>query len=325
MDAGNVTPPDAGAPTLPLKLVMEAPLPGNATRFDYQDIDPKSGHLALAHMGDSEVLVLSATDGSVLGRVPNVDTVRGVVFAPDVNRIFATAMNGEVVAIDATTFTESSRHATGTAPDGDAYDPVHQIVATSDQGAGALSLIASAGTGTRTAVPLGSETGNVVFDSTRSWFWVTVVASGGSQLVAVDPKSGNVLARYSLPGCDSGHGLRLHPNAKTAFIACEGNDVLARLDLETGMMLGTSPTGSGVDVLALDPGLMWIYAASESGVLVVFDMAKDGVVEIGRQTVGPNAHSVAVDPGTHHVYFPLMRGTNGLPAERIMVPGAPNQ
>jgi DNA-binding beta-propeller fold protein YncE len=321
-DAGDVTPPvDAGHPTLPLELVMETHLPGNSTRFDYQDVDSERGILALAHMNDNEVLVLNTVDGSVVGRIPNVSTPRGVIMAPTVNRIFASAVNGQVVAIDATTFTEASRATTGTAPDGVGWDPEHQVVATSDQGAGALSLIASAGTGTRIPVPLGAETGNVIYDPTRSWFWVTVVrASGPDQLAGVDPVTGNVLSRYSLSGCSGAHGLRLHPDGQTAFIACEGNDVLVRLDLATGTMLGSSPTGTGVDVLAVDPGLMWLYAASESGVLVVFDIAQDGLVNIDRENVGANAHSVAVDPKTHHVFFPLMHGADGHPAMRIMKP-----
>jgi hypothetical protein len=46
----------------------------------------------------------------------------------------------------------------------------------------------NAGSGARTQVPLGTETGNVVYDLARGWFWITVVkASPPDQLVAVDP------------------------------------------------------------------------------------------------------------------------------------------
>jgi DNA-binding beta-propeller fold protein YncE len=313
--------PDAGHPSLPLATAFEVALPGNATRFDYQDVDTHRGHLVLAHMGDSEVLFISLDNGEVVGRVPNVDTVRGVIVADAVNRVFATAINGQVVAIDATTMTELGRSPTGSAPDGVGWDPMHQIVATSDQGAGALSLIASSGTGTRTPVPLGEETGNVIFDPTRSQFWVTVVRSAGpDQLVTVDPTSGAVLQRFDLPGCSGAHGLRLHPDGKTAFVACEGNDMVVRVDLMTGGVLDTKPVGSGVDVLAIDPGLLWLYAAAESGQLTVFDIARDGLVDIDHETVGNNAHSVAVDPATHHVFFPLLHGSNHGPTLKVMQP-----
>jgi sugar lactone lactonase YvrE len=307
-----------------LSLVADVPLPGNATRFDYQDVDAQHGHLIVAHMGDSEVLVLSLSDGSVAKRVPGVATVRGVVAAPDANRIFASAIDGHVVVIDATTLAEVSRAETGKSPDGVAYDNTHNIVASSDQGAGALSLIADAGTGARTPVALGTETGNVIFDPQRGQFWVTVVrASPPDQLVSVDPVSGAVLKRFDLDsGCSGAHGLRLHPDGKSAFVACEDNNVLLRVDLETGAKLGLSPVGKGVDVLAIDPGLLRLYAAAESGDLVVFDIAKAGLVDIDHEHVADNAHSVAVDPATHRVFFPLMQGASGTPVLRIMKPPA---
>src|SRR4051812_13218615 len=77
-DAGDplvMAPPDAGQPALPLVIDFEVALPGNATRFDYQDVDADHSHLVLAHMGDSEVLFISLIDGSVVARVPNVSTV----------------------------------------------------------------------------------------------------------------------------------------------------------------------------------------------------------------------------------------------------------
>jgi hypothetical protein len=318
-DAGNVS-VDAGTATLPLALVADVPLPGNATRFDYQDVDSDRGHLIIAHMNDSEVLVVGLDNGGTLARIPNIDTVRGVVVASSVNRIFATAINGQMVAIDATALTEKSRATTGTAPDGVGWDPVHSIVATSDQQAGALSLIASAGTGTRTPVPLGSETGNVIFDASRNLFWVTVVRTAPpDQLVSVDPTSGAVQQRIDLPGCTGAHGLRLHPDNQSALIACEDNATLARVDLTTKAVV-TAPSPSSPDVLAIDPGLLWLYVASEVGDVFVFDLSKDGLHDIGHEHPGGTAHTVAVDPATHRVFFPLVRGPNNVPSLRVMRP-----
>jgi DNA-binding beta-propeller fold protein YncE len=315
-DAGNGT----GHATLPLALVTDVGLPGNPSRFDYQDLDPDRGHLVIAHMNDSEVLVVNLGDYSLAGRIPNIDTVRGVVVANPVNRIFASAMNGQVVLIDATTLQEVGRAATGTAPDGVGWDPVDSVVASSDQGAGALSLIGSAGTGTRIPVPLGSETGNIIYDASRGLFWVTVVqTTPPDQLVGVDPKTGAVQQSINLPGCDGAHGLRLHPDNKSALIACEGNNTLARVDIASGTVV-TAPTGVGPDVLAIDPGLNWLYVAAESGHVFIFDIGQPGLHDIGHENPGATAHTVAVDPATHRVFFPLVSGTNGAPVLRVMKP-----
>ena len=313
---------DSGsAARLPLVLMADVDLPGGATRFDYQDVDSALGHLVIAHMNDGSLLITDIRDGSVLKEISGIPTARGVVVADDVGIIFVTSSPNQLVLIDNKTMTELRRVGTGNAPDGVGWDPIHKTVGVSDQRDGALSLIPNAGSGTRVQVPLGNETGNVVFDASRGVFWITVVtASPPDQLVAVDPTTAKVTTTIGLPGCSGAHGLRLHPDGQTAFIACESNDMLARADLGATRGVTTAPTGSGPDVLSIDSGLGWLYVAAESGDLTVFDINQPGVALVGHDSPGPNSHSVAVDPASHRVFFPLMAGPKGTPALRIMRP-----
>ena len=306
---------------LPLVLVADVPLPGGATRFDYQDIDAAQAHLVVAHMNDGAVVIAKLSDGSTVKQLTGIPVARGIAVADDVGIIFVTSSPNQLVLIDSKALTEIKRVATGNSPDGVGWDPTHKVVGVSDQGDGALSLIANSGSGTRTPVPLGSETGNVVFDQSRGWFWITVVkASPPDQLVAVDPTTAKVQTSIGLPGCSGAHGLRLHPDGQSAFIACESNNVLARVDLGGAHAVATGPTGSGPDVLSIDPSLGWLYVAAESGDLTVFDIRQQGVALIGHDSPGSNSHSVAVDPATHRVFFPLMAGPQGTPVLRIMRP-----
>jgi DNA-binding beta-propeller fold protein YncE len=321
LDAQSATDGAANSAHLPLVLVADVDLPGGATRFDYQEIDPGLGHLVITHMNDGTVLIADLRDGSVLKEVPGIPTARGVAVADDVGRIFATSSPSQLVLIDNKAMTEVARVGTGNGPDGVGWDPIHKMVGVSDQGDGALSLIPNAGTGTRVQVPLGSQTGNVLFDGTRGVFWITVVtATPPDQLVAVDPTTAKVTTTIGLPGCSGAHGLRLHPDGQSAFIACESNNVLARVDLGAAHAVTSAPTGSVPDVLSIDPGLGWLYVAAESGDLTVFDIHQPGVVLIGHDSPGQNSHSVAVDPATHRVFFPLMAGPKGTPVLRIMRP-----
>jgi DNA-binding beta-propeller fold protein YncE len=334
---GALTPPDGlgpggssdaavsqagpGSARLPLVPVADVLLPGGATRLDYQDIDPARGHLVVAHMNDNSVLILDLGSGSVVKELKGIPTARGIAVADDVGRIFVTSSPNQLVIIDNSVLTEIARVTTGQAPDGVGWDPVHKIVGVSDQRDGALSLIGGAGSGARTQIPLGTETGNVVFDPSRGWYWITVVpGSPPDQLVAVDPTTGKVMAKIGLPGCSGAHGLRLHPDGQSAFIACEDNSVLARVDLAGNKLVGTSATGDGPDVLSIDPGLGWLYVAAESGDVAVFDITRPGVVLLGHDHPGDNAHTVSADPATHRVFFPLMAGPNGNPMLRIMQP-----
>ena len=114
--------------------------------------------------------------------------------------------------------------------------------------------------------------------------------------------------------------MRMHPDGKSAFVACEDNATLARVDLDGKTLVGTAPTGANPDVMSIDPELGWLYVAAESSDLAVFDINEPGVTLIGHDRPGDGSHTVAVDPSTHRVFFPLAAGPEGAPVLRIMKP-----
>jgi DNA-binding beta-propeller fold protein YncE len=90
-------------------------------------------------------------------------------------------------------------------------------------------------------------------------------------------------------------------------------------DLQTKKATSTLPVGADPDVLAFDAALQRLYVSAESGVITIFDERDRGLQRVGECMFAPNAHSVAVDPSTHRVYFPL-QNINGKPVLRIAVP-----
>ncbi|HYQ27441.1 MAG TPA: hypothetical protein VER04_09475 [Polyangiaceae bacterium] len=319
----SASPSPTHASPLPLVLVADAPLPGKPVRFDYQDIDSAKKRLFIAHMNDASVVVVRTTDGSLVKVISGIPTPRGVAVAPEAKRVFVTASPNQLVLIDSESLMVLGRVTTGRSPDGVAWDPAQRIVGVSDQGDGALSLIDDSGMGARKQVALGRETGNVVFDGTRAVFWIAVVsAAGPDRLISVDPVAAQVVDTIFLPGCAGAHGLRIHPNGKSAFIACEGNAKVVRVELAGKHSLVLSASGADPDVLAIDAGLSLLYVATESGDLRLFDLSKPGLVMLGQQHPGPGAHSVAVDQATHHIFLPIALGPHGAPVLRIMRPAS---
>jgi DNA-binding beta-propeller fold protein YncE len=78
---------------------------------------------------------------------------------------------------------------------------------------------------------------------------------------------------------------------------------LVAFDLAAKRQLSSHGLPRQADVLAFDPGLGRLYVASETGTIAVFAVRAGGA--LGEGFVGPDAHTVAVDPESHHVYFPL--------------------
>ncbi len=302
-----------GAP-LPLELVADVPLTGNATRLDYESLDPQSGRLYIAHMGDGAVIVFNTRTRRVEATVQRIPSVRGVLAVPEVHRVFAASEGkGEVVVIDMRSNRVIARLPGGDV-DGLAFDPVTERVFVSDEAGQRDVVIDARREKVIGAVPLGGEAGNTVYDADSHHVLVAVQTS--NELAEIEPVSMRVIARYPLPGSVHSHGIALDETTHFAYIAGEINSSVVAFDLRTKKVTARDGVGLGVDVLAVDPGMGRLYVASESGIVSVFDIAH-GFKKLGQSEIGPNAHVVAVDAKTHLVYFPLS-DLHGRPTLRIM-------
>jgi len=283
-------------------------------------LDPSRNRLVLAHLGDGAAVVFDTHRKSVLGQIPHLAQVHGVLAVPELGRIYATATGtNELAVIDGENLEVIARVPVGRYPDGLAYAPSVGKIYVSDKD-GRTESVVDARTNRRIAtVALGSAVGNSQYDPVSGHVFVNAQDAG--ELVEIDPASDRIVARIRLPGAEGNHGLLIEPGLRLAFIACEGNDKLLVLDLRDRRVTAEFKVAGEPDVLAYDPGLGVLYLATESGPVHVFRAGPGGVSRLGQVDVGPNAHAVAVDPATHEVYFPLMR-TGAGPVLRVMRPGA---
>jgi len=86
----------------------------------------------------------------------------------------------------------------------------------------------------------------------------------------IDPASDTVVGRYPVGRCKENHGMALDPESQRAFLACEGNDLLAVFDLQKHQSIAFLPLPAGPDVVKFDAGLKRIYVACSSGAIAVF-------------------------------------------------------
>ena len=305
-------------PSGPLHRVADIPLPGDTSRFDYESLDPQSGRLAIAHLGAGTVVIVDARAGRVLGEVPGVSQVHGVLSVPARHRLYASATGtGQVAVIDLDRRRVLAEIPAGVYPDGLAYDPVNENLYVSDESGGTDSVISTRTNRNIATIPLGGHIGNTQYDPVSGLIMVAVGAP--AQLCLIDPQTNRLVRCVPLPGADSPHGLLLDAPNRLAFVACEGNSRLLTVSLKTMQVTQNQKVGSDPDVLAFDPGLRRLYVASEEGPLAVFQEQAGGLTRLGDIAVGENAHSVAVDPQTHRVYLPL-KDEGGRPVLRVMAP-----
>lgn len=308
----------SGGSGLPLEMVADVPLGGESSRFDYQSIDPGRNLLLIAHLGAGRVIVFDTEKQEVARTVDEVAEAHGVYAAAPLGRAFASATGtNELVSIDEETGEIVWRSPTGEFPDGVAYEPHTHRVFVSNKAGGTVSVFDARRGDPIGQVDLGGEVGNVQYDPATAL--VLANAQGRGELVTIDPRRLAITDRLALPDCEGNHGLLIDSQRRLGFVACEGSARLLVVDLAAMKVLDELPTGDGPDVLAFDRTLRRLYVASESGVVSVFHERTGGVVEIARSELAPSAHTVAVDPETHLVYFPL-EDVDGEPVLRITRP-----
>lgn len=297
-----------------MRLVKEYPLPGPANRFDYQSLDPVAGRLYLNHMNAGRLVVFDIRAGKLVTEIPDLARATGVLAVPSRHQVFVSAAGSHDVAIiDDQTLAITARIGGIRFPDGIAYVPGLEKVFVSDESGGADVAIDLRTSAKGSTIALGGEAGNTHYDSVSHCILVAVQTR--NQLVAIDPATERVVARYDLPGSDHPHGFTLDEPGRLAFISCEGNGALLVVDLRTMKVVQHLKVPDGPDVLAWDAAWRRLYVAAESGVMSGFWL--DGsTLRPGGEVRMAHAHTVAVDPRTHLIYLPL-ENVNGRPVLQV--------
>ncbi|PYP12992.1 MAG: YncE family protein [Gemmatimonadetes bacterium] len=306
-------PPTAAAP---LHVVADLPLPGSASRFDYQSLEASTGRLFISHMGAGQLVVFDVHAGKVIGNLDGFPTVTGVLAVPAERRAYASAAGDHaVVVVDDSTLRIVTRVPGPRFPDGIAYAPTERRVFVSDE-SGQRDFVIDARTNTVVAqIELGGEAGNTQYDAGSNCMIVAVQTA--NELAVIDPATASIVRRITLDKAVAHpHGFYIDAPHRLAFISGQESGTLGVLDLRTLQLRQVLPVGSDPDVLAFDPSIGRLYVAAESGVVAVFEEREDSLVQLGWYRA-PRAHSVAVDALTHHVYLPLAN-VNGHPMLRVL-------
>ena len=300
----------------PLTLVGEVSLPGLAKRFDYQSFDSTTGRLYISHMRGDRLDVFDTRRGKLLKSLEGFPGATGVWAVTELHKVYVSVTDRHAVAVvDDRTLTTIAMVPGADFPDGIAYAPDERELFVSDEHGGADLVIDGMTNVAIGLIPLGGEAGNTHYDAVSHCMLVAVQTT--NELVAIDPRSRRIVARYSM-ACAHPHGFLIDEGTRLAFVTCEGDARLLVLDLRTMRTTATLKIPEEPDVLAFDSALHRLYVACESGTLSVFEERDAKLVPLGEYRAA-HAHTVAVDPTTHRVYLPL-QDINGKPLLRIMVP-----
>jgi len=319
-------------------LVGDFPLGVATSRTDYQSIDRDARRLYIAKMGEGKLLVYDLAQDRLLREIANLPKITGVLAVPQLHRVYASAPGsgivsslrvglgmlglssgtGMVAILDSANLKEVARLPGGVFPDGIAYDAPDRRIFVSDELGSAVTVIDARSNRLLMRIKMAGEVGNVQYDPKTARVYAPLQTR--NSLAVIDPAKNVLVKEVALAGCEHPHGLAIASGAAVGYVACDGNDVLLVVDLETAHVLCVRPVAHDPDVLTIDPDMQRLYVASESGTLSTFDMTNPQFpVLLANIFVGDDAHAIAIDPSSHRLYFALAN-VDGKTVLRVLAP-----
>lgn len=302
-----------------LKKLTAFDLPGPAgKRFDYLTIDEDDHYLISAHLAAGQTYVIDLRTNRVVAVVTGTPGVEGVEYVPELRKFYTSNAHDDTIGVvDLQQMKVIKKLKTESKPDGSTYAaPFHKLYVSDERGKAEAVVDVQKDEITGT-LRFESETGMPQYDPLARKVYVNL--QDQNIFAIIDPATDKVIGRYSVGRCKGNHGMALDPEHHRAFLACEGNNLMAVFDLDKQAAIAFLPLPDGADVIKFDAGLGRIYVACYSGALSVFHQDDpDHYRKLEDFRVQHAVHSLAVDPKTHRVYTPEQE-EDGKPVARMVV------
>ncbi len=288
----------AAAEAPAFKLTKQYPVPGNGG-FDYIVLDPSSNRLYVSH--GTEVDVLDAGSGSVLGKVTDTPGVHGIAIVPSLNRGFTTNGGDATVSVfDTRTFKTIKKIPVSKDPDFTFYDGSTNRVFVCHGDSAVITAIDPDKQSIIGKVELGGGAEAAVVDGKGNGF---VNLEESATVVNFDPEKLTVKAKWPIAGCKTPTGLAIDAANSRLFIGCRSK-VLAVMDAKSGKVVTTLPIGERVDAVAYDADNKLIFTSNGGGtVSVIKQNSADSYSSESDIQTQPSAKTMALDPKSDRLFL----------------------
>lgn len=280
------------------KVTQRYPVPGDGG-FDYIVFDGSSNRLYVSH--GTELDVLDAGSGKVLGKVEPTPGVHGAAIVPELHRGFVTNGGDATVSVfDTNTFKTIKKIPVAKDPDFVFYDPKTKRVLVCHGDGEVITAIDPAKESVIGQVKLGGGAEAAVVDGKGHGF---VNLEEAAQVVEFDPASLAVKQKYPITGCKTPTGLAIDPANSRLFIGCRSK-VLAVMDSTNGKVITTLPIGERVDAVAFDADNQLIFASNGGGtVSVIHQKSANEYESVGDIQTQKSAKTMAMDPKSKRLFL----------------------
>lgn len=285
----------------PLRLAGYVELPAHRGKggFDHAAVHAATGHVYVAHTANDAIDVFDPLARRHLFSVPDLPGVAGALVSDEAQLIFSSNRAGNTIGIFAPGPDPAVRtFDVGVRPNGLAYDHRRRIVLAANVGDPAmpgshtLTMIDLANGGQRTEIAVSGRTRWAVYAPEEDLFFVNIMQP--SEIVVVDPRQPDRIARSIAVPHAGAHGLDYDPATRRLFCACDAG-VLVTLDARSGETLDERPLSGVPDVVFFNRWRRHLYiAVGDPGVIDVF--STESMARLVTIETEPGSHTTALSP-----------------------------
>jgi DNA-binding beta-propeller fold protein YncE len=282
-------------PALSYHLLKSVTLGGD-TFWDCIYFDAPNHHVFVTH--GSHVVVVDSASYAVAGDIPDTPGVHGVAIG--LGKGFITAGgNDTAVVFDPKTLKTTGAIKVGSRPDAILYDPPTRRVFTFNAGSKDATVIDVASGTVDGTIPLGGKPEFAVSDG-KGRIYDNIEDT--SEIVEIDAKHMQVLRRFPLAPCTEPSGLAIDRKHGRLFAAC-GNELMAAVDVKSGKVVATVPTGKGADGAGFDSSTGDVLIPNGEGKLsVIHQIAPDRYRLVENVPTQFGVRTMDYDPASRRLF-----------------------
>jgi DNA-binding beta-propeller fold protein YncE len=280
-------------------VVDRYPVPGNGG-FDYVAIDGAARRIYVSH--GTEVNVLDADSGKVVGTIGDTPGVHGAAIAPEFKHGFTSnGRENKVSMFDPATLQLIKKIDVGKGPDGIYYHEASKRIFTNNHGSHDVTAI-DASTGDVVGTVKLEGDGEQAVTGADGMIYVN--SENTNEVVVFDPRSLEVKKRFPIEVAKTPTGLGYDAKTNRLFIGCRNEPKMVVMDAANGKIVGSFPIGTGVDYAAFDPSSKLVFLSCGEGVLNIFhEKSADAYEDAGAVKTQPSAKTLAFDPKTGKIFL----------------------
>jgi YVTN family beta-propeller protein len=272
---------------------------GGEGKWDYLSIDTTMHRLYVAH--ETRVHVIDLDNNTLIGEISDLQGVHGTAFAYETGKGFISeGVGNSVTVFDLKTLKPICKlKVSGEKPDAITYDPFSKRIFTSNNKSADITAIDAETNTVIGTVKLDGAPEASVSDLAGKIF---VNLEDTNAVNIFDANTREVISRLSVKPCKIPTGLAIDRKNKRLFSAGR-NNLMAVIDIESGMVIKTLPIGGGVDGCVYDPVLNLIFCSNGDGTITVIKQdSPDKYRVLSNIVTVKGAKTIALDERTHRIY-----------------------